>query len=346
MRRQIIAVVAILMLAASAFAIATASRASATDGGGDCVPTEGHYTEWSDSGPVVKVEPDVADPVDKEFERWLFLGTEEEVLDPGHTEEVFDYWQRYSWTGGPHTEDSPPAFPSPDWQPNVQGDPHGVGVEGAYFRSSGNSGRGDWFYLEAVTKTVTHPPVTQTLRLYQPQTREWVEGKDCPPEPCPDGEVDYNGEEPGCGEPPECPDGDFNGDQDGCGEPPVEECPEGQTGTPPDCETPEEPPVNECPVEPSAANPPGRVVADPDCGPDHEPPPIVKVPPKPDEPKDPQGPEPPTEQTSAPEKPVPTVVNSGLTGTGAGLSAAGAGLAFIVLFALALGFVAGRRRNH
>lgn len=65
------------------------------------------------------------------------------------------HWQRYSWTGGPHASDDPPAFPSADWQPNVQGDPHGVGVEGPYFRSNGNSGNGDWFYLEWVEE-VTH----------------------------------------------------------------------------------------------------------------------------------------------------------------------------------------------
>jgi len=69
-------------------------------------------------------------------------------------EEVFAHWQRYSWTGGPHEPDTAPAFPGPDWQPNVQGDPHGVGVEGAYYRSNGNSGKGDWFYLEAVTEIV------------------------------------------------------------------------------------------------------------------------------------------------------------------------------------------------
>jgi hypothetical protein len=69
-------------------------------------------------------------------------------------EEVFSYWQRYSWVGGPHGPDTAPAFPGPDWQPNVQGDPHGVGVEGAYYRSNGNSGKGDWFYLEAVTEIV------------------------------------------------------------------------------------------------------------------------------------------------------------------------------------------------
>lgn len=82
---------------------------------------------------------------------------------PAWTEEVFDHWQRYSWTGGPHASDDPPAFPSDDWQANVQGDPHGIGVGGAYFRSHGNSGNGDWFYLEAVTTTVLHEEVTHNV---------------------------------------------------------------------------------------------------------------------------------------------------------------------------------------
>lgn len=68
------------------------------------------------------------------------------------------HWQRYSWTGGPHESDDAPAFPSDDWQPNVQGDPHGIGEPGAYFRSHGNSGKGDWFYLEWVEAEVEVVP--------------------------------------------------------------------------------------------------------------------------------------------------------------------------------------------
>ncbi len=60
-------------------------------------------------------------------------------------------WQRYSWTGGPWESDLAPAFPGApkDWTANVAGDPHEIGVEGAYYQSNGNSGNGDWFYLEA-----------------------------------------------------------------------------------------------------------------------------------------------------------------------------------------------------
>lgn len=96
------------------------------------------------------------------------------------TETVFDHWQRYSWTGGPHESDDPPPFPSDDWQPNVQGDPHGVGVEGAYFRSHGNSGNGDWFYLEAVNTVIEHPAVECPPE--QPDPKEYTtmdQKKDC-----------------------------------------------------------------------------------------------------------------------------------------------------------------------
>ena len=105
-------------------------------------------------------------------ERWVedSRAYDETVVDkPAWTETVVDeaaHWQRYSWTGGPHDGDDAPDFPSDAWQPNVEGDPHGVGVEGAYFRSHGGAGNGDWFYLEwveAVTHTVEHPAETHVV---------------------------------------------------------------------------------------------------------------------------------------------------------------------------------------
>lgn len=89
-----------------------------------------------------------------------------------HEEEIFDHWQRYSYNGPWESNTEAPPFPSDKWQANTQSDPHGIGVPGAYFRSNGNSGRGDWFYLEAVTvvivvtdeeawtETIEHPAVT------------------------------------------------------------------------------------------------------------------------------------------------------------------------------------------
>ncbi|MCR2812018.1 hypothetical protein NQ166_06780 [Microbacterium sp. zg.Y1090] len=110
---------------------------------------------WTET--VVDKEAWTETVVDKEA--WTETVVDREAWD----EEVFDHWQRYSWTGGPHLSDDPPAFPGADWQPNVKGDPHGVGHEGAYYRSHGGSGNGDWFYLEAVTTTVHHPAETHTV---------------------------------------------------------------------------------------------------------------------------------------------------------------------------------------
>lgn len=82
---------------------------------------------------------------------------------PESTTEVFDHWQRYSWRGGPHPSDDAPAWPGPGWQDNTASDPHGVGVEGAYYVSHGGSGKGDWFYLEAVNRTETIPAQGEPL---------------------------------------------------------------------------------------------------------------------------------------------------------------------------------------
>lgn len=86
------------------------------------------------------------------------------VVTPAKTEQVFDHWQRYSWTGGNQAENEPPTEvpPSDNWQANVQGDPHGIGTAGLYWQPHGQAERtGAWFYLEAVTKTVTTPAVTR-----------------------------------------------------------------------------------------------------------------------------------------------------------------------------------------
>lgn len=65
------------------------------------------------------------------------------------------HWQRYSWTDGDVEGDIAPEFPGEGWQANVAGDPHNIGVAGAYFVSHGSSGKVDWFYLEWVPE-ITH----------------------------------------------------------------------------------------------------------------------------------------------------------------------------------------------
>ena len=121
------------------------------------IPAVPEIPEISHMETVVIREAWTETVVDKEA--WDEIVIDKEAWD----EEVFDHWQHYSWTGGPHLSDDPPAFPGAGWQPNTQGDPHGVGHEGAYFRSHGGAGNGDWFYLEAVTRTVHHPAETHTV---------------------------------------------------------------------------------------------------------------------------------------------------------------------------------------
>lgn len=106
-----------------------------------------------------------------------------------------EHWQRYSWTGGPWESNTvAPAFPGDGWQANVQGDPHEVGVAGAYYRSHGGSGKGDWFYLElvpAVTKTVEHPAVECPVEEPEPTptpTPTPTPDPEPEPEPTPDPE--------------------------------------------------------------------------------------------------------------------------------------------------------------
>lgn len=87
----------------------------------------------------------------------------------GWTETIEDEpagWQRYSYNGPWESNTDAPPFPSDNWTANTENDSHNVGVEGAYFRSNGNSGKGDWFYLElvpAVTHTVEHPGTPAVL---------------------------------------------------------------------------------------------------------------------------------------------------------------------------------------
>lgn len=98
---------------------------------------------------------------------WVLVDEKTVVDKAAYDEQVFDYWQRYSWNGPWESNTVAPPFPDERWQPNVKGDPHGVGVEGAYFRSNGNSGNGDWFYLEAVEKTVHHEAETHKEFRYE-----------------------------------------------------------------------------------------------------------------------------------------------------------------------------------
>jgi len=141
MNHKIIAAITAVCLAGLGVIGATSAAFATAQ---ECVPSAG--TAAYDDPPVL-VHEAYDDPQ---------ILVHEAYNDPDTTvEDVAAHWQRYSWTGGPHTSDDAPGFPSGDWQANTQSDPHGIGHAGAYFRSNGNSGNGDWFYLEWVD-AVTH----------------------------------------------------------------------------------------------------------------------------------------------------------------------------------------------
>lgn len=165
------------------FGFTLSAQATEPDGV-NCVPKPGSsdsFGPWTNEGDPVRTEENIKPTVQvPAIEQFIPAGTVEEQVQTGTTTE-FDHWQRYSWTGGPLDGAPTVVPPHEDWQPNVAGDPHGVGVAGPYDRSNEHSGRADWFYLEAVTKTV---PVFETDidYLWQKQVRQVIDGED--PEPC------------------------------------------------------------------------------------------------------------------------------------------------------------------
>ena len=111
------------------------------------------------------------------------------VIVPAWDEVVIDTqagWQRYSWTGWPHASDDRPLFPGSYWQANVKGDPHNIGVVGAYYRSNGNSG-GAWFYLAAVPATshIVHHDATTLEETVTFTDVAWTETIEYPAIVCP-----------------------------------------------------------------------------------------------------------------------------------------------------------------
>jgi len=126
--RKLIAGAVTALLVGGGLAVATILPASAT-GNHDCVPSEAWTEVITPEVPAVAEVP----AVDAVYETIT-------IKEAG--------WQRYSYKGKWKSDDAP-SFPGDKWQANTASDPHGIGVEGAYFRSNGNSGHGDWFYLEA-----------------------------------------------------------------------------------------------------------------------------------------------------------------------------------------------------
>ena len=170
----------------------------------ECVPAEAETetTDWITASPgegwyevdsrTVTDEPGYSDSSGWVTDRppgegWELVDTRTvngDLDEEGH-------WQHYSWRGGP-LEGAPTVVPPhPDWQRNVAGDPHGVGVEGPYDRSNEHSGKADWFYLEWVE--ATYEQVTEHLyeRDVAPLTHEeYLFAFDHPEVECPDDPTD------------------------------------------------------------------------------------------------------------------------------------------------------------
>lgn len=141
------ALAGLMSLMSGGLLLAVGGTATAGPGSVPCVSSEA----WTEPSGWVLESPG---------EGWRLVATRV-VVDQGAYDEVVEdaYWQRYSWTGGPQAPGNDPATvvpPDPRWQANVKGDPHGVGVEGPYWRSNGTSGNSDWFYLDWVDEVVKH----------------------------------------------------------------------------------------------------------------------------------------------------------------------------------------------
>ena len=183
MRHIIVAPLASAVVAGVAGAVMLAPSYAAEP----CVPSEA----WSET---ITVKEAWAETIEHP-------AVTETVEHPAITEEqeVFDHWQRYSWSGLWESDEAPP-FPDARWRANVKGDPHGRGEAGAYFESHGNSGKGEWFYLESVTRVetvvveeawtetvVVEPAWTETIEHPAETTVVEHPAVECPPTDSPTG---------------------------------------------------------------------------------------------------------------------------------------------------------------
>jgi len=168
------AIAALALVIVGSFAVP--AMATDEDTGGQCVPSDAR-TETIEHPAVTHTETRTV----IEEEAW----TETVTTEAAH-------WLRYSYNGRWDSNTEAPAFPGYEWQPNVEGDPHRIDVAGAYWRSDGNSGNGDWFYLEwieAVTRTVEHSAITHEETVTITDKEAWTETIAHPAIVCPSAEV-------------------------------------------------------------------------------------------------------------------------------------------------------------
>ncbi len=187
---------------AGGWLVATASAAPTGD---ECVPAQAwtEETDWLTESPgdgwyVVDERTVVDQEATRQETDWVtespgegWVQLDERTVDGALIEQA--HWQRYSWNGPWVSDTEPPPWPHGNWQPNTQSDPHGVGVAGAYYRSHGGSGNGDWFYLERVD--AVYEQVTEyRFYLETPEVThvEYRFAYDHPAVDCPDGPTNPN----------------------------------------------------------------------------------------------------------------------------------------------------------
>jgi LPXTG-motif cell wall-anchored protein len=163
MNKRILGGLAVAAMLAGGLALSSGGSASAVvqEEGPQVCYDQTPFQEWKFKKTVTT--PAVEEVSHIEY-RWD-IETRTEILEYKYVKETRersrDYievngWQRYSFTGNWESNETPPPGPSINpgsWQANTASDPHGIGQEGAYYRSNGNSGNGDWFYLERTTET-------------------------------------------------------------------------------------------------------------------------------------------------------------------------------------------------
>lgn len=187
MKKQL-ALLLSFLLGTAMLAVGIQQNASANTprGGHDepCVPTQGHFTEWHQTGYTPVQHGGDPAPPGPNTDTLKYEGpiTWEHVLTEAYDETVVDHeaydetvvdspavdGQHYSLKGnsGIGKDDTPlPPGPGVDyWQANTTQEPHGsdnitwlgsVG-SGLHYASHGSSGNRDWFYYRAPVPAVTH----------------------------------------------------------------------------------------------------------------------------------------------------------------------------------------------
>jgi hypothetical protein len=198
-------------------AVSTASPARATDTT-PCVPTQDSYTEWAQTGTVVK--HDDASPPGTNTDVKEYRGpTETKHVTQAATQGTPAQDTRVWWVFRGQNGETAPAADSALWkaQPNLPADQSqhsypGENGLGSPYQPGANAGNGDWFRFtgELIPAVEGTPEVSHTDYTWTVWERDFVKGTECPPpaDTCPEG-TDHAGDPfPVAGDEASCNDAD------------------------------------------------------------------------------------------------------------------------------------------